>query len=532
MLAAVAALSLTAFSLSSCNEGSGNSKRVDCGKYGTIYEIFPYSFSDSNGDGIGDIKGITAKLDYIADLGFTGIWITPVGPSPTYHGYDTTDYYDIRPEFGTLDDYKAMVDRAHELDLTVYLDLVLNHCSTQHEWFTESGDAHVSGNTSDPYYDYFYWSDTAKSGYARYGNTSWYYDHYSGDDQMTKLNLQWVVDDPSCALATEISNIMEFWLVDYDVDGLRLDAVTSFFSSDKDTLAFLSWLVNTAKSYKEDVYIIGEGKWGSTSSSVNSTYLPSGIDSFFCFEDAVGGTSNGGQILSVLGNERAANLSAGINNNLSYFTDGSIPSPFLSNHDQARLIGAIQIAGNSDYLKFAYATLQMYTGSTYFYYGDEVGMTGPNSANSDPGKRTAMPWGDKYRCDNPPGADPISDKEAYPFGTVKKQLKDKNSILNFVKETNEVRNSHQAIFAGSITMLDNPIESFSVNEKTYSGPLGDDSVLILLNASKSEEYTYKISDHNEYSTLEASLCATSGNKVSKSSEEITLPPLTYCILTK
>ncbi|MDE7454968.1 MAG: alpha amylase, partial [Clostridia bacterium] len=95
--------------------------------YKDYYQIFVYSYADSNGDGIGDLKGIEQKLDYIADLGFTGIWLSPVNPSPTYHKYDITDYEDIDKQFGTLDDFKSLVDKAHEKGISIMMDMVLNH---------------------------------------------------------------------------------------------------------------------------------------------------------------------------------------------------------------------------------------------------------------------------------------------------------------------------------------------------------------------------------------------------------------------
>ena len=105
--------------------------------YRNWYEIFVYSFFDTNNDGIGDLNGVTAKLDYIKEMGFNGIWLMPIHPSPTYHKYDVTDYYGIHPDYGTLEDFKTLVEEAHKRDIRIIIDLVVNHSSDSHPWFLE-----------------------------------------------------------------------------------------------------------------------------------------------------------------------------------------------------------------------------------------------------------------------------------------------------------------------------------------------------------------------------------------------------------
>lgn len=181
------------------------------------YEIFIYSFADSDGDRIGDFKGATEKLDYVRDLGFTGIWLMPIMPSPSYHKYDVSDYYDIDPQYGTLDDFKAFLARAHELDIKVTIDLVVNHTSNLHPWFQSS-----KTGADSPYRDYYNWQDKGGSGYEKIGD-SYYECRFVST--MPDLNLD------SDAVRSEISNIMKFWL-EMGVDGFRLDAVTSYYTGD------------------------------------------------------------------------------------------------------------------------------------------------------------------------------------------------------------------------------------------------------------------------------------------------------------
>ena len=121
---------------------------------GVTYEIFVQSFADSDGDGIGDINGMTGKLDYLLDLGIGAVWLMPISPSPSYHKYDVTDYKGIHPDYGTMDDFKKFVEEAHEKNIKVIIDLVVNHTASGHPWFIEA-----SSSPENPYRDYYVWAD-------------------------------------------------------------------------------------------------------------------------------------------------------------------------------------------------------------------------------------------------------------------------------------------------------------------------------------------------------------------------------------
>ena len=118
-----------------------------------FYEIFVRAFNDSNHDGIGDLKGVTEKLDYLKDLGIKGIWLMPINESPSYHGYDVTDYYKINSDYGTLDDYKEPIKEAHKRDIKIEMDMVINHTSTENEWFKAA-----STDKDSKYRNYYQWS--------------------------------------------------------------------------------------------------------------------------------------------------------------------------------------------------------------------------------------------------------------------------------------------------------------------------------------------------------------------------------------
>ena len=188
--------------------------------YRTYYEVFVYSFYDGNGDGIGDLKGLTKKLDYINDgdpvtmddLGCNGIWLMPVMPSPTYHKYDTTDYYSIDPEYGTMEDFEAFLSACRERGIKVIMDLALNHTSSEHPWFQEAcsylkelGDGEPDPGEC-PYVLYYNFSKEKKSGFSPVkGSDVWYYEAQFWDG-MPDLNLY------NEELRAEIEKIADFWL--------------------------------------------------------------------------------------------------------------------------------------------------------------------------------------------------------------------------------------------------------------------------------------------------------------------------------
>lgn len=202
----------------------------------SVYQIWPRSFCDGNGDGIGDIKGVISKLDYIKSIGVDAIWFSPLYPSPNAdYGYDIADYKDISKDYGTLDEFKLLLSEAHKRDLKVIMDLVVNHTSNQHKWFLES-----QKSTDNPYHDYYIWRKGRKGGKApnnwlsTFQGKAWeynekldmYYLHVFAKEQ-PDLNM----DNPR--VRQEVKDIMRFWL-DMGVDGFREDVIT--FISKKEGL--------------------------------------------------------------------------------------------------------------------------------------------------------------------------------------------------------------------------------------------------------------------------------------------------------
>ena len=267
--------------------------------YRTYYEVFVYSFYDSDGDGVGDLPGLLEKLDYIndgdpatdADLGCTGLWLMPVCPSPTYHKYDVTDYCAIDPAYGTLDDFRALADACHARGMYLLVDLVMNHTSSSHPWFTQAAEYLRSlepGAEPDPeacpYVDYYNFSRDSGSGRYALEGTDWYYEApFWSEMPDLDLNCQ--------AVRAEFDAIVDFWLAQ-GADGFRLDGAKEYFSGDPDAnVQTLSWFNDMVKSKRPDAYIVAE-VW--TALSSYAPYYASGIDSCFnfAFADSQGTIAN------------------------------------------------------------------------------------------------------------------------------------------------------------------------------------------------------------------------------------------------
>jgi alpha-amylase len=541
VLKSLSILSLIAFSaiLSSCGNDSThgdhiteNLTLIKCeDNYRTMYQIFPYSFSDSNGDGIGDIKGIIDKLDYISNLGYNGLWLTPVHKSDSYHKYDVDDYKTIDPKFGSLEDYDNLVTKCHEKGMTILLDLVLNHTSDSNEWFTKCIYDHLRNKTTDQYYNYYNVIKLAAGspvpvGYTQSGELAYESRFWSG---MPDLNLQNVLDEPNGYLANDIKSILEFWLIDHNVDGFRLDAVTSYFTNDTErNKQFLTWLNNETKKIKPSAYIVGEGSWNSPNE--NKIYYSSGCDGFFMFEDAL----SDGYICQSVSRKDATYYSYAINKNLEEVSGTSgIPAVFVANHDTGRLVGSVSGKKDSSRVKLAQGVLEMMNGCTYNYYGDEIGMAVSPQANGattikDEDKRQPMNWGDSYTCKPVAGSTICDDIDKYPFPTVKAQLNDSNSIVNYVKKANLVRNSFMEITHGTAEKIySNNDDSFCVVKREYK----NSSVLVLINASNLNYQNYSLAS-SSYKNVLASLCAAEGSYVGylSNSDEVVVPPMGIAIV--
>lgn len=438
--------------------------------YRTYYEVFVYSFCDSDGDGIGDLQGLISKLDYIndgddttdTDLGCNGIWLMPVHPSPTYHKYDVVDYYDIDPAYGTLEDFKEFLAACEDRGIKVIMDLVINHSSSQHPWFKEAcaylrelGDGEPNAEEC-PYVDYYHFSRENASGYSKVAGADWYYEAQFWSE-MPDLNLG------SEALREEIGNITKYWL-DMGVGGFRLDAVKEYYTGDvQANIEVLSWFTEVVKSQKEDAYLVGEA-WSNMSEY--SQYYSSGMDSLFdfAFADAEGIIS---KVLKSTSARRYGETVASLQETFGQYNENYIDAPFYTNHDMGRSAG-YYVGGNSQaQTKLAGALNLFMSGSAFLYYGEELGMRG---AGKDENKRAPMYWSKDVQrdgmCDGPADMD---DFEMI-YDSLEEQEQDASSIYQFYKKVIKIRNQNPEIARGEVEYLsDIPGERFCVLKKTWEG---------------------------------------------------------------
>lgn len=518
-------------SLSACGGASGDildrqvQKTTD--KMRTYYEIFPYSFADSNGDGIGDLQGIIDKLDYIADMNFDGLWLTPVHQSTTYHKYDVVDYKSIDAQFGTLEDYDALVKACHEKGMTILLDLVFNHTSVKHEWFQRCYAANLRGETEDQYYNYYNFKkleskDQLPVGWEIYqGDWAYECQFWSG---MPDLNLQNVLDEPDGYLANDLKEVMRYWLIDHDVDGFRLDAVTSYFTADEDrNIQFLTWLNDTAKQIKADCYIVGEGSWGNKAE--NQRYQTSGVDSFFAFQHSQGA----GSLSYAARLDKAAYLYKIDQDNAEYAGSG-IPATFIANHDVGRAYGSTQAANDINNLKMSYGLMAMCYGTVYHYYGDEAGMVVLNRSGSDSyideDKRQPMPWGDSYTCKPVVNSTKGEDEAKYPLGTVAEQLEKQDSVIAYITQANAIRRAFPQIarYVGQNVYLNDDRTVCIVSKGE-----GSDKIYIVMNASHEYSDTYDVS---ELGNVKLAATLSTGAVPTLKGKTLTIPAQSFAILTE
>lgn len=396
------------------------------------YEIFVRSFYDTNDDGLGDLNGVRAKLDYLEELGVGGIWLMPIMPSTTYHKYDVKDYMDIDSEYGTLEDFKNLVTEAKTHHIDIIIDLVVNHTSAQHPWFLDAR-SHVLSDTCDQtkYCDYYHFTSERTSGSVPLGNK--YYEAVFWD-QMPDLNL----DNPE--VRNEIEKIVEFWL-NLGVKGFRLDAATHYYEGNNEkNIEFLSWLNSVVKEKKADAYLVGEA-W--TNQQIVHDYYQSGIDSFFNFSL---GTENG-NIIKAIRKADGASLALSIEKNqkeILAMNEKGIDAPFLSNHDNAR---SFNYFSSDEQVKLAESIYLLLPGHPFIYYGEEIGLKG---SGKDENKRLAFLWGeDEGKCLNPSGMDYASPS----LYTLKEAQKDSNSLYHTILEVMQIRNQHDFLHA-RVTALD------------------------------------------------------------------------------
>ncbi len=495
-------------------------------KEAIVYQVYPRSFKDSDGDGIGDLKGIISKLDYIKSLGITAVWLNPIYSSPnTDNGYDVSDYRNIMKDFGTMSDFDSLLKGLHERDIKLIMDLVVNHSSDQHEWFKQS-----RSSRTNPYRKYYHWWD-AENGMPPYryslfdvNGDAWKYDwltnayylHYFSQHQP---DLNW--ENPK--LRQEVYAIMRFW-ANKGIDGFRLDAFqftakdttfpmfpkgfeknfTQYYAMQGNLHGYLQEMYKEVLS-KYNVMTVAEGAGNSFTDAHNLVDSNRHeLNMAYAFDGVDMATPGGYSLLHF--KEVFSRWDS------AFEKDGWI-SIFLSNHDQARMVSRF---GNDTPRYRAHSSEMLTTfimtmrGTPYYYSGDELAMTNirfshitdyrdiqilnayqhEKNIGADVNKfmklaafgsrdngRTPFQWNSTANAGFTTGTPWINVNPNY--ATINEEAEDKNkySVLNYFRKVVKLRKDHLDLVYGKYTLLDK--DNPDVYAYTREGE--GENILVVLN---------------------------------------------------
>jgi alpha-glucosidase len=450
---------------------------------GVIYQIYPRSFSDSNGDGVGDLNGILSRLDYLSDLGITAIWLSPFYPTPDKDfGYDVADYKDVDLRFGTLEDFDQLVTEAHRRNIRIILDLVLNHTSDHHPWFMESRSSRYN-----PKRDWYIWSDHPNNWQASFGGSAWEYDaltqqYYLHLFTKEQPDVNWGNQD----VRKEMLDVLHFWL-EHGTDGFRLDVFNAYFKNpalpnnppklglrgfdrqhhiydidQPEMMGFLSELRVLLDSYPER-YAVGE-TYLVTPEKAASYCGPGKLHSAFSFDFTPYDLRypwNPAWIMDRVARREEAFNAAGV-----------WPTTVMGNHDLPRVAYRTCRGEEDARAKFAMALLLTLRGTPFLYYGDEIGMRSISLRRSEildpPGKkywpiykgrdgcRSPMQWNDSNYAGFSDVKSWLPVHPDYPTRNVAAQKANPDSILNLTRDLITLRKEIPALRQGDFTPLNSP----------------------------------------------------------------------------
>lgn len=445
-----------------------------------FYEVFVRSFYDSDGDGVGDIQGLISKLDYLndgdptttTDLGITGLWLMPITQSPSYHGYDVVDYFEVDDEYGSQEDFRQLMDEAHARGIHVIIDLVLNHTAYDHPWFTAAQEP------GDEFREWYLWQDEAPAYRGPWGQEVW---HYTGDEYyygvfwegMPDLNLA----NPETT--EELHEAARFWLVDMGADGFRLDAIKHLIEDgeiQENTPATHEWLAQFHLLYKEvkpDAFAVGEA-WTATSEVVE--YIGDEVDLAFEFDLAAA-------IINSVQDGRRDGLVAAYNKVVATYPDNQY-APFLTNHDQNRIMS--QLANDVDKAKVAASVLLTSPGVPFIYYGEEIGLRG---IKPDEDIRRPMQWSGERNAGFTSGEPWRPPHQTYPEFNVANQTDNPNSLLSHYRTLVQIRTQHAAFRIGGWEL----VNSRNNDLYTFLRFTQDETILVIINLDDQTITDYELS---------------------------------------
>lgn len=445
-----------------------------------FYEIFVRSFYDSDANGIGDLQGLIDKMDYLNDgdpettddLGITGIWLMPIFESPSYHGYDVVDYYEIESDYGDRETLRRFLAEAHARGIRVIVDLVLNHTSSQHPWFLDF----ASGPNAE-HRDWYIWSPTNPGYSGPWGERVWHSmngEYYYGIFWSGMPDLNYRNEE----VTMQMQDVARFWLEEIGVDGFRLDAIKHLIEEGRvqeNTRATHEWLrefYQFCKGINEEALTVGE-VWDKT--SLILPYYDQQVD--MCFEFNLAEA-----ILASVREEDPHYLEA-VQAEVESLYPYHQYATFLTNHDQDRVM--TQLGGDWEMAQLAATIYLTSPGVPFIYYGEEIGMTGHKpdeyirtpmqwTSGANAGFTTAIPW-ERVNV-------------GYETKNVETQLADPDSLLNHYKKLINLRSEHAALRIGTRTALQCTTDEVYAFLQHSEG----EDILVVLNFSGRAIHDYQL----------------------------------------
>ncbi|WP_251869528.1 glycoside hydrolase family 13 protein [Enterococcus italicus] len=511
-----------------------------------VYQIYPRSFQDSNGDGIGDIPGIISRLDYLQLLGITAIWLSPVYKSPNDdNGYDISDYEDIMDEFGSMADMEELIQEANKRDIKIVMDLVVNHTSDEHAWFVEA-----KKGKENPYRDYYVWRDPVNGDvpndlHSAFSGSAWEYDEASGQYYLhlfskKQPDLNW----ENKKVRQEVYDMMNFWL-EKGIGGFRMDVIDLIgklpdqsITGNGPMLHTYLQEMNQATFGSQDVMTVGE-TWGATPeiAKLYSDPTRNELSMVFQFEHIGLDQQEGkdkwdlkplsiGQLKQILSKWQTSLGHEGWN------------SLFWNNHDLPRIVS--RWGNDKEYrvesAKMFAIVLHMMKGTPYIYQGEEIGMTNcPIStidevddiesinmynerldqgytkeaiiesinAKGRDNARTPMQWDNSANAGFTTGTPWLHVNPNYPEINVEQSLADEDSVFYTYKKLIELRKEHAIVVWGEYELIEETEEEVFAYYREFSG----EKWLVVANFSESkqtftlEEEIGEVLVHNYHTSL-------------------------------
>ena len=425
---------------------------------GITYQLLVYSFADSDGDGIGDFNGIKAHIDHFRVLGVQALWLSPVHPSSSYHGYDVLDYTDVNPDYGTMDDFKALLAAAHSAGIKIYLDFVLNHTSWRHPWFLSA-----KASRESEYRDYYFFKED--------GSYECFFDR-----SMPDINYGPATTCEQSEPFKELTAAADGW-IRMGVDGFRLDAIKHIYDnaeSDENPTFLKKFYDHCNTTYKScggkgDIYMIGEHFSEADKVAPYYTGLPAYFEFSFWWrlKDFINKGTGKDFLRTILGYRSL----------YAQYRDNYIAAPKLTNHDEDR--AAKDLGRSKDKEKLAAAVLLTCSGEPYIYQGEELGYWGSKS-DGDEALRAPMVWTSDISSIAGAKLHFLDMNMLTPEISVERQSADSTSVLSCYRKFGDLRARYRALSKGS---MDNCPVSGNDAIAAWYRQYEDEKLLVLHNFS-------------------------------------------------